>query len=387
MKQLILLGLATLFFSCSTIPPTSSQTTAEGGGSPTASENPDVIFEYIPQDVDLLITFKAADAYENKYKDNVSGFKSFAQSEGGAWAYVTNRVSQQTANLQVLDSCKKHNVRFADTYPCSLINVSGKWLKSPNRAKEILASLPRFIPEAPIDLQQLSSNARDDMRNNNYPMALAKRVWFHQHALEVDKHYVGVRLSFSLSDWVELGNIYPPAKTLLRYVANYAKRSLMDDPQDSFSLVQEYLSLNWALERTDQSISFFKWLDSNHPDEASANFHVFQDVLSKQKQFLLYNKYISPNANFSQMASNYNRSINANKRGDYGDKKTGQKMLEFETKNFIHNVSRLVAILVINEREAEANNLVAKAKLELDSDEFVTLLNSALDGKLPLSRY
>ncbi|MGK0269077.1 MAG: hypothetical protein ACI8Y3_001696, partial [Paraglaciecola sp.] len=63
--------------------------------------------------------------------------------------YVINRDSQEEADLHVLESCKKYNVRFNDTYPCSLINVSDKWLDSPNRAKEILGSLPKFTPETP----------------------------------------------------------------------------------------------------------------------------------------------------------------------------------------------------------------------------------------------
>ena len=101
---------------------------------------------------------------------------SFAQSESGSWAYVINRDPQEEADLHVLESCKKYNVRFNDTYPCSLINVSGKCSDFPNRAKEILANLSSFIPEMPIDLNQLSSNSAEGMRNKNYGMAIAKRV-------------------------------------------------------------------------------------------------------------------------------------------------------------------------------------------------------------------
>jgi hypothetical protein len=385
MQQLLLLGLASLFFSCSGTTPTSSQTAAQEGGSQHVSENPDVIFENIPQDVDSFITFKAFDAYENKYK-NLSGFKSFAQSESGAWAYVINRDSQEEADLHVLESCKKYNVRFNDTYPCSLINVSDKWLDSPNRAKEILGSLPKFIPETPIDLRTLRSNALEDLQTKDYAMALSKRIWFHQHALDVDEHYSAVRLSYGIMDWAKIGEIYPPAKTLLRYVANYAKNSLMNDPKDAYSLIHEYVSLNRVLERTDQSMSFFKWLDKHHPDVAIKNFHIFQDVLIKHEQYSLYNKYLSPNVDFSQMVSNYVWAIDASEKGVYGNKKTSQKMLASATKTFIYNVSRLVAILVINERSEETKSIVAKAKLELDSDGFMTSLNNALDGEFPLAR-
>ena len=193
----------------------------------------------------------------------------------------------------------------------------------------------------------------------------------------MDKHYIGVRLSLSLSDWVDLGDIYPPARTLLRYVANYAKRTLMSDPKDSFSLVQDYISVNRSLERTDQTISLFKLLDINYSGVAAVYFMIFQDELAKQQEFVLYNKYISPDVNFSQMLSNYTRSIDAHKRGIYGEVERRQEMLEFLTKNFMHNISRFEAILIINIREEEAKNVVAKAKLELDSDEFMTLLNNA----------
>ncbi|WP_340678224.1 hypothetical protein [Paraglaciecola sp.] len=384
MKPLLLIVLATLAFSCSTTAPINSQTATEGGGSPTASANPNVIFEYAPQNVDSLITFEAFDAYENKYK-SVPGFKSFAQSEGGAWAYVTNRDSQDIADLHVLKSCEKYNLKYTDSYPCKLINVSGKWLNYPKRALEILDSLPEFTPETPIDLSQLRSNTNKDMQNKDYAMALAKRVWFHQHALEVNEHYSAVRLSFGLMDWAELGKVYPPAKTLLRYLANYAKSTLMNKPKEAYSLIHEYVSINRVLERTDQSLSFFNWLDNHHPETAARNFHIFQDVLTQHEQFSLYNKYLNPNVDFSQMVSTYVWSKDARKRGVYGDTEKSQKMLEFDTKTFIYNVSRLVAILVINGRSAETENIIEKAKLELDSDEFITALNNAQGGKLPPS--
>jgi len=62
-------------------------------------------------------------------------------------------------------------------------------------------------------------------------------------------------------------------------------------------------------------------------------------------------------------------------------------MSESANKAFISSVSRLVAMLVINEREEETKSIVAKAKLELDSEEFMTSLNNALDGELPPQRY
>jgi hypothetical protein len=192
-----------------------------------------------------------------------------------------------------------------------------------------------------------------------------------------------LRLSYGLMDWAKVGEIFPPAKTLLRYTANYAKQTLRNDPKDSYALIHEYESINDVLDRTDQSVRFFKWLDIQYPEVASFNFHIFQNVLAKHEQFSLYNKYINPNVDFSKMVSNYVWSIDANKKGVYGDKESSQEILKFETDTFIFNVSRLVAMLVINNRLEETKNIVEKAKLELDSVEFITSLNNALDGKFP----
>jgi hypothetical protein len=37
-------------------------------------------------------------------------------------------------------------------------------------------------------------------------------IWFYHHVLECDDALVGVRLSFVLGEWVELGGKYPPAR-------------------------------------------------------------------------------------------------------------------------------------------------------------------------------
>ncbi|MGL1956344.1 MAG: hypothetical protein OCD00_03355 [Colwellia sp.] len=385
MKPLLFLGLITLVLSCSNATQKPSTIPTEGGGSPTSLHNPNIIFDYIPQNIDTLIMVEALGTYFHQYR-NASGVKSFAQSEGGAWAYVTNRETQEVSDIDVLNACEKHNIKFSEVYPCKLINVSGKWLDYPNRAQEILAMLPEFSPQVPIDLRKLRSNASKDMQNKNYAMALAKRVWFHQHALEVNEHYSAVRLSYGLMDWAKLGDIYPPAKTLLRYTANHAKYALMANPKDS-TLLHEYISINEVLKRTDQSINLFKWLDTNHPKIASRNFYYFKDVLTKHELFSLYNKHLRPNVDYSQMASNYVRAIDTSKREVYGDKNKSQEMLARDTKYFIYNVSRLVTILVINERMDEAKIIVKKAMLELTSDEFTLSLNNALKGQLPQGRF
>jgi hypothetical protein len=383
MKQWLLLGIAIYIFSywVNANQP-DSDVSKQNRGSRSASENFNVIFESAPQGDDLLIAYEAFSEYHGQYKD-ANGFKAFAQSEGGAWAYVTDRGSQKAANSEALSSCQGYNDRYRDSYPCQLINVDGEWIDYPNRAKEILSSLPEFTPKKPIDLTKLSRNDEQDMRDKDYALALAKRIWFHHHALDVNQNYRAVRLSYNLIDWDKLGDLYPPAKTLLRHAAYYAEESLLNDPKKAFTVAHEYRSINSALGREDQSVSFFQWLDKYYPKEAPELFHLFQDELIQFELFALYNEYVSPNLDYSRMASTYVSSINASKQERFGGEEANRKVMELSTQSFIHKVSRLVAILVINERTEEAQKIVEKAQLELDSDEFIQSLNNALDGHLP----
>lgn len=47
--------------------------------------------------------------------------------------------------------------------------------------------------------------ARQFVKSHEYAAALEKYIWFHHHALEIDRNLVGVRLSYAISEWVALG--------------------------------------------------------------------------------------------------------------------------------------------------------------------------------------
>src|SRR5690349_21544262 len=81
-----------------------------------------------------------------------------------------------------------------------------------------------WTPPADPDPQQILNEARDDARAKHYEEALEKYVWFHEHALEYRPSMSGVRLSFALSDWVKLGESYPPALVKLREIRDAVKK-------------------------------------------------------------------------------------------------------------------------------------------------------------------
>ncbi len=70
------------------------------------------------------------------------------------------------------------------------------------------------------DPLQTLRDARDAARRGAHAEALEKYLWFHHHALEHRPSLTGVRLSYAISEWVELGNAYPPAREALESIQN-----------------------------------------------------------------------------------------------------------------------------------------------------------------------
>lgn len=63
-------------------------------------------------------------------------------------------------------------------------------------------------------LERLNA-ARQAAREGRHEEALRELLWFHHHALEENRALAGVRLSYALHYWLDLGKSYPPAKQAL----------------------------------------------------------------------------------------------------------------------------------------------------------------------------
>ena len=76
----------------------------------------------------------------------------------------------------------------------------------------------------------------DAARRGDHERALREYRWFHEHALDYDPAYCGVRLSFALAAWVELAEAYPPARDALIQIRDSKTRRLLrgDGDPESF---------------------------------------------------------------------------------------------------------------------------------------------------------
>jgi hypothetical protein len=105
------------------------------------------------------------------------------------------------------------------------------------------------------------------VRAGRFEEALERMVWFHHNALVHQPSMAGVRLSFALSDWRRLGDVYPPAHAALVETRDAALRQLFENPGERRHFL-DLNGLNRALGEESRTLDAFAQLAALHPEEA-----------------------------------------------------------------------------------------------------------------------
>jgi hypothetical protein len=225
---------------------------------------------------------------------------------------------------------------------------------------------------------KILNEAVADTQNGKYTDALAKHVWFFQNSLKYEPALYGVRLSYALSDWVELGKVYPPALGKLKVVRDEAGTNIRNgkNVRDNFA---DFESINKELSEDSKTVDLFAWLDSNQKDSAKAVFDLAQPALVKSKQYPLLGKYTQNPFKALNDAIGY-YEMNAKLAED---PKFGKRLQDFADKKFINDTTTLIAILVLTDRKPYAETIVKEIRGQTDLPKFDKEIQKALNGEVP----
>jgi hypothetical protein len=210
--------------------------------------------------------------------------------------------------------------------------------------------------------------AEADKRAGKYEDALAKQVWFHENAIKIQPSQYGVRLSFALQDWIELGKVYPPALEKLKSIRDNDDDTIRKN-KSSRSRFHDFESINEYLKEINRTKDTFVWLDTNAPDFAEQVFDIAEPDLIRTKEYSLCGKYLHPDISFPKIQASYQETAGFSR--------------DFATKSFFNKSATLVALLVINGRTNEANDIATKAEKVLTDQQFKILLAKAKKGGVP----
>jgi hypothetical protein len=231
-------------------------------------------------------------------------------------------------------------------------------------------------PDKP-DPSKILEEARADGDAGRFSDALAKRVWFHENALKYNQGLYGVRLSFALSDWAKLGEVYPPALEKLKNVRDQISQEAHEGriSDDAFA---DFIALNKTLKEESKTKDLFVWLDSTNSAAAKEVFHLAEPALIRAKEYRMCGKYLDPDASLHSAVTAFQETRQIAK-----DPKFGKKLQDFAEKSFSNSTTTLVALLVLNDRKDDAVRIAAAAAKEWDDPNFKKQLEEAKTGKVP----
>ena len=212
-------------------------------------------------------------------------------------------------------------------------------------------------------MQQYMQDTDDLINMEEYEEALERTIWFHNHALEHDKSMSGVRSSFALSDWHDLGKKYPPALEALKKTRDDKTQSLLTGSGNP-KLFSDVLSINRTLSEKNKSIKLFRNLDEKQPKLAKSSWVFVKDLIIKSKDYDLINKYIG-NLRV-EYARNEVRFIEMSEFYKKNKKEFGSQQQGFANDRYIQQTKELLIIAKKLNKSNAAKFIIKKASIIVD---------------------
>ena len=153
-----------------------------------------------------------------------------------------------------------------------------------------------------LDPSEVLRQARQLVKSEQYAQALEKYIWFHDHALDADQSLSGVRLSYAISELVDLGEVYPPARRALERVRDTKGESLTQGAQDVSSF-HDVMAINRAFGQVERTGDLFKTMSGVDRALAEKCFHIALESLVQTKEFGIARSFLrDPQTDIDQFA-------------------------------------------------------------------------------------
>ena len=208
-----------------------------------------------------------------------------------------------------------------------------------------------------IDPGERLQRGEEAARQGRYQEALDEYVWFHEHALEHDDGYYGVRLSFALASWVVLANEYPPALKRLQEIRD-TKASLLRTGDGNREHFHDVEAINRRLGESLHTYDLFVDLESARPELASACSNFAMASMIAARDFVRARRYMTnPAALIEKSGNGLNDDLQrvSGEPDDEFDMPTRTK--DAYITNYIHRVMEVLTVLVGNGERPEAQRL------------------------------
>jgi hypothetical protein len=199
-----------------------------------------------------------------------------------------------------------------------------------------------------MDPSEILRRGRTSTFEGRHEEALRDFLWFHKHALEHDRAYYGVRLSFALGYWKELADVYEPAAVALDATRREAAESLLRG-EGSRSLFHDVASIDRELGRTEKTYELFVALKAAHPDRVKNFADLAMSAIVTAEDFLLAMEFLPHPEHYLLVESD---RVNGDLEREGVPRETAVRRREAYVHNYCEDVRMLLQVLLgVGERE------------------------------------
>lgn len=208
-----------------------------------------------------------------------------------------------------------------------------------------------------MDLQAYLGATHEMTEQGKYAEALARYIWFHEHAREHDPSMSGVRLSFALCGWRRLADEYPPALEALVETRDRAVAKVRAGT-GNWEVFNDLQSLNRHLDDDALTVELFEYLHENQPALADRVWTTARSEVIASGNYELAWEYIgNPMHELAAIRRSYER--------EYGQFDDDEEFAEFyqetQENRFVERTVDLIAVVARVGREDLAEQIGAEA--------------------------
>jgi len=231
------------------------------------------------------------------------------------------------------------------------------------------------------DLEKIAAEVKAATAAGKYEDAYQIGVWFSFHANSYNPSQTAVTWTNYTRSWPNLEQLKAERDDAFQNLQKGESRGPMFVEFSTFS------GVNKILGEEKRTKEFIVWLDSNKPEVLKADhmINLLIPTLVKFKEYRLCGKYLDSGGIYwqSQILKGYQESLRAAAAHDGIDKRPN--LQAYAEKLFLNRTETLIALLVVDGRKAEAQQIGDEAEKVLDNTKFKDEIQKALSGEVPTS--
>lgn len=173
---------------------------------------------------------------------------------------------------------------------------------------------PSPMPTNSMGVHKVLDDAQKLADAGEYEKALQHYIWYYNHALEIDGGQSGVRGSFALSYWMDLGEKYPKALQALAEIRDDTAERLRVG-HGGFKTFMDLHNLNGELKDDEGTYAVFKTIEQHDSHLAKQCYPIIEDMFVAKGEYQTSRKYIDdPQAKYERIRHNYEMEMGTAKR-------------------------------------------------------------------------